>query len=353
METEPTLKVSREWGWYSGESLWTSNVTAVALGHPDGYGMVRGIAMDDEYLYLPKSTKYSAIAAVKISEPTTQLAGSVTGISGGSNFSTCFPRIIKNTNAEINGGKDILLLCNNSATNSDDNKLSVYAYTNGISAAPAFLCAFAYDTANSMYDWRQYGDRFSVTGNWEEGKLYFPSYHSNKSVILSVANGARTAVTQIAAGENSPEGVKDIILYPGSEDLFITNIDGANLVSATGNKTAQGWDEYTLSTACAKAAGTYGYNFFKFNGKNWIAYARITDKNKVWLEIVEDNGNLVSSLEAQAGIMKAPVHSADNLETIHTTGAYADCAVRIINGVPYIATLSRDGGLVLDKLVFE
>ena len=171
-------------------------------------------------------------------------------------------------------------------------------------------------------------------------------------MILSIANGARTAVTQIAAGAgNSPEGIKDMTVYPGSEALFITNGSVANLVSATGGKVS-GWNEYSLTESSTNGIGTWGYNFFTFKGQKYIAYARISG-NKAWVEIIKDKGDLLTSLAAQEGIMKAPIHSADNLDAEHETGGLADCAVRVHDGFVYIAALTRDGGFILDKLALE
>ncbi len=149
-----------------------------------------------------------------------------------------------------------------------------------------------------MNDWRRYGDRFFVEGDWSNAKVYFPSFNANKTVVLSIANGARTAVTQIAAGAaNSPDGIKDITVYPGDNKLFLTNGEIANLVAPTGGK-SNGWDEYSLSASSSEAVGTWGYNFFEFQGKKYIAYARIIGGTKAQIEIIEDKGDLLTSLSA-------------------------------------------------------
>ena len=346
---QPALE--RVWGWYSeGSNLWTANVTAIAISHPDGYGMARGLAMDDEYIYLPKSSAYANMAAVKITDPTQQVAASISGVAGGTTFTSSFVRVIKNTDASVNGGKDVVLLCNLTETNSDANKLQLYAYKDGTAAAPTMIAAFCYDSANNVNDWRRYGDRFTVVGDWSGAKVYFPSFNSNKTVMLEIANGARTSVVQIAAGaDNSPEGIKDLTVYPGSDKLFLSNVNIGNLVAPTGGL-ANGWNEFTLSGSEANGKGTMGYNFFKFNGKDYIAYARISGQ-KAWIEVIEDKGDLLSSLAAQDGLLKSPIHSAANIDAEHATGNIADCCVREIGGDVYIAALTRDGGLVVDKLV--
>ncbi len=348
-ETEPAMQLERQTGWYSGANLWTTNVTAISITHPDVYGMARGLAMDNEYVYLPKASAYPALVGLNISDPATQVKGDVTGVDAGDTFKSSFVRMIKNTDPEVNGGKDVLLMSNLSAANGGN--IVIYAYPNGITAAPIKLAQFAWDSANNTEDWRRYGDRFYVTGTWQEGKVYLPSFNNPKIVVLSVANGERTAVQQIHAGEANPNGIKDLTVYPGDNKLFLTNGDIANLVAADGT-TTNGWDTYALSASSEKGKGTWGYNFFKFNGKNWIAYARI-DGEKAWVEIIEDKGDLITSLEAQEGLMKAPLHSADNLDAAHATGGVADCCVRVINGEVVIAAMTRDGGFVIDKLLFK
>lgn len=354
-ETEKVLTLERVWGFYKeGDTPWyaTSNITAVSIAHPDGYGMARGLAMDDEYIYLPKSSGYANVAAVSIADKTVQKALNKTGVSGGSIFATSFVRMIKNTDASVNGGKDVLLMCNLTATESDEAQLKLYAYKDGVDAAPTKIAAFCWDGANNVNDWRRYGDRFFVDGDWSGAKVYFPSYNQPKTVVLSIANGARTAVTQIHAGENSPNGIKDLTVYPGDNKLFLTNTSIANLVAPTGGK-ANGWDEYTLSGSSAEGVNTWGYNFFEFNGKKYIAYARIIGETKARIEIIEDKGDLLSSLAAKEGLMMSPIHDATDLDKEVATGNLADCCVRVIGENVYIAALTRDGGFVLDKLYLK
>jgi len=352
---EKVLTLERVWGFYKeGDTPWyaTSNITGVSIANPDGYGMARGLAMDDEYIYLPKASGYANVAAVSIKDKTVQKALNKTGINGGSIFATSFVRMIKNTDPSVNGGKDVLLLCNLTATDSDAAQLRLYAYKDGVDAAPTKIAGYCYDAANNVNDWRRYGDRFFVEGDWSNAKVYFPSFNQPKTVVLSIANGARTAVTHIHAGGSSPDGIKDLTVYPGDNKLFLTNGSIANLVAPTGGK-ANGWDEYTLSASSAEGVNTWGYNFFEFNGKKYIAYARIIGETKARIEIIEDKGDLLSSLAAKEGLMTSPIHDATDLEKEVGTGNLADCCVRVIGDEVYIAALTRDGGFVLDKLYMK
>ena len=352
---EKVLTLERVWGFYKeGDTPWyaTSNITGVSIANPDGYGMARGLAMDDEYIYLPKASGYANVAAVSIKDKTVQKALNKTGINGGSIFATSFVRMIKNTDPSVNGGKDVLLLCNLTATDSDAAQLRLYAYKDGVDAAPTKIAGYCYDAANNVNDWRRYGDRFFVEGDWSNAKVYFPSFNQPKTVVLSIANGARTAVTHIHAGGSSPDGIKDLTVYPGDNKLFLTNGSIANLVAPTGGK-ANGWDEYTLSASSQDGLNTWGYNFFEFNGKKYIAYARIIGETKARIEIIEDKGDLLASLAAKEGLMTSPIHDATDLEKEVGTGNLADCCVRVIGDEVYIAALTRDGGFVLDKLYMK
>ena len=347
--------LERVWGFYKeGDTPWyaTSNITGVSIANPDGYGMARSLAMDDEYVYLPKASAYANVVAVSLADKTSQKALNKSGISGGSTFATSFVRMIKNTDSSVNSGKDVLLLCNLTNTDSDANQLRLYAYKNGVDAAPTQIAGFCYDSANTVNDWRRYGDRFFVTGNWADGMVYFPSFNANKIVALKIANGSRTAVVQMAAGAaNSPDGIKDLTVYPGDTKLFLTNGSIANLVAPTGG-TANGWNEYSLSASSDKGKNTWGYNFFELGGKKYIAYARIIGETKAQMEIVEDKGDLVSSLNG-AVLFASPIHDATDLTKEVATGNLADCCARVIGDVVYIASLTRDGGFVLDKLSIQ
>ena len=339
----PAAHLEFQWSMKSAEgSPWTNQITAISATHPDGYGMVRSIAMDDEWIYLPKSSQWGAIAAVSIADPTVQKKLSVSGIEETVPFSTSCVRMIKNSDPAFNDGKDILLVCNVTDATST-YPLAVYAYVNGTDSAPKVLCKFAYDAANDIEDWRRYGDRFYVSGTWQDGQLYFPSFHANKSVIISVANGERTGVTQITAPDLSPEGIKDITVYPGGEEIMLHNNAIYNIISATGNK-VNGWDEYELLYAADWAQYVWGIQFFTFNGYKLFADTYVAGGSTV--EVWQDKGSLVSSLSSTTMVDDFSYSAAGGSSS-------GDTAVHESDGETYIASMTRDGGLALFKLVMD
>ena len=333
---------------------WYAAVAAgeAALNAPD---QARSIAQDDEYVYLPKSSAYPAVFAIKKADMSITRLSSA-GMDTGSTFKTSFARMMKNTDASVNGGKDILLVCNLTAAKEDDGgPVKIFAYSNGIDNAPIQLAAFAYDAPNDTQDWRRYGDRFFVTGTWQDGKIWLPAFNSPKTVVLSVKNGARTDVTQIHGGTYSPDGIKDLTVYPGGSEIFLTNVSIANLLKATGG-TANGWQEYTLDVASTKGKGTFGYNFFEFNGKKYIAYARLVDSTHGQIEVIEDQGSeasFVASVDAQAGLLTGPLHNKDASVAAAASSTLVDCSVRVIDGEVYIAGLLQNGGAALYKMVLK
>ena len=350
------LKHKRLIGWYSDDTdLWTKSFTAVSLTHADGYGMANAVAMDDDYVYLPKMTAGSAIGTIKLSD----LSQGTANVSGMSD-SLCFARVIKNTDASVNEGKDILLVSNVIRTNSEAKQLRLYAYKNGQAAAPTQIAGYWYDDSKNENDARRYGDRFTIDGTWDKATLYFPAYDAGKVVAITVAGGARKYVHQLRvpkAGE-SPKGIKDITVYPDSTSLMLSNTSIANILDKRVSLTGEPVSEYALRDTVHNAYGTYGYNFFSFKGKKYIAYAKIKG-DKAWYEVIEDPegdaGQFAAALRKPTVVFKKAIQAEEDDFTLgeHATGDIADCAVRVMEDKFYISALTRDGGFVLDEIDFK
>ena len=113
----------------SADNYWFKPVKVDDVGM--AAGLDRSVTMDDSYVYIVKASGYPEVFAASIANPTNikRLPHSV--MDEGTRKANC-GRMIKNTDASVNGGKDILLVCNLV----DDNVLCVYAYKNGIDAEP-------------------------------------------------------------------------------------------------------------------------------------------------------------------------------------------------------------------------
>ena len=351
-EPEKVLTLERQWSMLSTtDTKWYTQIAADNAAF-NADGQARSVAMDDDYIYLPKSSGYAAIIAVSLADKTQMKRLNTTGFAG-TTFQTSFARIVKNTDASVNGGKDILLVSNLSA--GDEAKpFEVRAFSKGIDEASVRYAAFIYDSANNVNDWRRYGDRFFVTGTYQSGAVYCPAFEEKKSVILGITNGARTSVTQIMTAEKAG-GIIDAAVYPGGSGILFSNVSTGIFAKADGNKDNK-WDTYPAEKVDA-AKKSFGYNFFTFNEKKYIARVVLESETKARLQIFEDTaGTEAGFLAAIAGtpLFEAPLQSeSDFTADSPASSTLADCSVRVMSDHVLIAGLLQNGGLSLFKMYLK
>jgi len=351
-KSEKVLTLERQWSMLSTtDTKWYTQIAADNAAF-NADGQARSVAMDDDYIYLPKSSGYAAIIAVSLADKTQMKRLNTTGFAG-TTFQTSFARIVKNTDASVNGGKDILLVSNLSA--GDETKpFEVRAFSNGINEASVRYAAFIWDSANNVNDWRRYGDRFFVTGTYQSGAVYCPAFEEKKSVILGITNGARSSVTQITTAEKAG-GIIDAAVYPGGSGILFSNVSTGIFAKADGTKTNK-WDTYAAESVDA-AKKSFGYNFFTFNEKKYIARVVLESETKARLQIFEDTaGTEAGFLAAIAGtpLFEAPLQSeSDFTADSPASSTLADCSVRVMSDHVLIAGLLQNGGLSLFKMYLK
>ena len=349
---EKVLTLERQWSMLSTtDTKWYTQIAADNAAF-NADGQARSVAMDDDYIYLPKSSGYAAIIAVSLADKTQMKRLNTTGFAG-TTFQTSFARIVKNTDASVNGGKDILLVSNLSA--GDETKpFEVRAFSNGINEASVRYAAFIWDSANNVNDWRRYGDRFFVTGTYQSGAVYCPAFEEKKSVILGITNGARSSVTQIATADKA-SGIIDVAVYPEGSGILFSNVSTGIFAKADGTKT-NNWDTYAAEAVDA-AKKSFGYNFFTFNEKKYIARVVLESETKARLQIFEDTaGTEAGFLAAIAGtpLFEAPLQSeSDFTADSPASSTLADCSVRVMSDHVLIAGLLQNGGLSLFKMYLK
>lgn len=345
LEAAPALDLV--WGKFStADSYWYSSVSADGAGF-NSEAFARTLAMDDDYIYLPKSSAYAAIIGVSL-DGNTYKRLPTSGLSG-TTFQTSCARILKNTDPSVNGGKDILLVSNLSA-GSEATPFAIWAYTSGVDANPVRMIAFVNDPKNDgAADWRRYGDRFCVTGTWTSGTAYIPSFDAGKSLILPFAEGKRTAVGQIWTATKSA-GIIDPTVYPEGSKLLLSNAS-MGILAAKGDGEEKGWDLWPGTTA-AEAVGTWGYQFFEFSGAKYIARIKINGETKAYLEVFKDTAGTEDAFLTTIGsspVCSVAIQTPDGSASPKSS-TFADCSVRVIDGVPYIATLYNNASLCLFKM---
>ena len=354
---EPELTFERVWGLYNSaaEANWFAGITV------DGAGMAattdRNIAMDDEYIYLAKSSQYPQIFAIDRTDPTKVKKLDITGIAGGTHAISCV-RVVKNTDASINGGKDILLVSNLKG----DYQLKVYAYINGIDKAPVQVLEWQWDNWAGASCWRRYGDKFTVTGTWQSGALWFQGQSDGKALYFPLKGGIEKDKCVDKTGEvshvidASANTIKDIAVYPGQEaTVLVTSWSKAAFWTNSGSKNGNNWITWNEGDLMPSLKNSYGYKFFEFGGKKYIAYTLLESTKKSRVQIMEDNGNFKTSLEAKAGLMEAPLQNASDYAAASPAegGNNGDCSVRVIGEEVYIAAMHQDVGLSLFKMYMK
>lgn len=330
---------------------------------PFGGGQDRNMTMDSEYVYVAQAAGTAAIKAISIADKTqikdVKVATySPEGLDYGTHAFTCV-RMLKNTDSAVNGGKDVLV-ASNLTVGDGTEKLIVYVWANGIDADPNY---FVIDSGT-----RRLGDKFTVRGNYQSGELLFFDFNDGNCVIrVFVKDGTvgawGTPALSYATGRfatpiNGVNNIGECTIHPDVEYSYdpaaATNPTSLLLTTNAGNGyfTQTEGNAFELSAWGTDPAlsQTFGYNFFTYNEKDYIAYTKVAaDRNSATLNIIEDiNGaaDFKGTLEAQTNLVTLPIDGTGNAG--HGLG---DCAVcQLADGTTYIAAMGQNIGLSLYKL---
>lgn len=338
-KVEGIVSVERVWNITSENgSPWQSVIGFSA-------NEARNIAMDDEYIYVTSSNGTTPmIKAISIADKSVVKDVNVEGISGGTHLTSCC-KVIKNTDEAINGGKDVLFVCNLG----NGSAVNLYMYLNGIDNAP---------TVYVLNNFRRYGDKFTYEGTLQEGEIRFLDWGTTGAVGKYPVKNGKIATWQSDGGWDPLDrfgvpkygGIGEVVTYPGSLTyaLYTTQTKGIFVTLNGVAHTEVAW------TTDPNLDLTYGYTFFDYNNKKYIAYARIDDSSRAngSLEIIEDKGTaeeFQASLEAQSNLISTPVLDSDSPLTAGSN--VAACAVHEdAEGNLYAAVCVNDCGLALYRI---
>ena len=343
--------VVREWGRYSEGAAWYSDLEGFAGGAD------RTVAMDKDYVYVSHSAAAGGIYALsRTSGAFVKKLNIGTAADKGCTFPVSCVRTIKNTD-----GDDILTFC--TLKGDSGQHLFVYAYVNGTDAAPVQLLDFALDNKGGVEDWRRYGDRYTVTGTWQDGQLWFQTWSDGgtaKTIGFTLKNGAVTnpadPIDYYIAGPKA--GIKDVVWYPGWDNVLITE-NGKGTFYKAGSAGPNGWTKWDEVESVPELSLTYGYNFFEFHEERFIAYVQLEGENAVrgQLVIIDDASltpaDFPAQLKAQANARRFPLQHEEDFEaksSVTAASSVADCTVWEIGGNTYIATLMQGCGLSVFQL---
>ena len=333
------------------EKVWSIAV-------PFGGGQDRNMTMDSEYVYVAQAAGGNGvIKAYSIADGSyvkdVKVATKVSVSTNGTHAISCV-RVMPNTDASINGGKDVLV-ASNLTTGDGTAKLTIYVWANGIDADPNY---YVIDSGV-----RRLGDKFTTRGTIQGGELLFFDYGDGNTVIrVNMKDGVAglwpQGETYYATGRygmpmDGANNIGECTIHPKATfdgdgnptaALLTTNVAGKFFNQTSGNA-------YELSAwgIDPDLGQTFGYNFFSHNDKDYIAYVKLAaDRNSATLNVIEDvNGaaDFKGTLEAKTGLFTAPVEGTGN-----AGHGVADCATAVAGDVRYIAVMAQNIGISVYKL---
>jgi hypothetical protein len=342
-----------ETDFYGKAALAGTSPATVVPASPGTDAWDRGIAMDDNYIYIARGNKsFSAepgiypaygILAIKIADKSAKLLDRTgmytTGETGLGAHGT--------TDVNVIGGK--IVACN--LANAANNVLKVFVWNN-VDAAPSLFFSYNVGAAPNP----RLGDKFTFEGDLTNGKLRFFDYNANNryyefTITAGVVNTTPTIVTVPGILEPSTGTTAGAIYkYSATEYMF----------SGTG-KQAVVFNPATMTTTYKTLGSVFpssqvGDAFFSFNDKNYLAYLYATDSFKRWVVTIRplDYPTLAESLEkistkATYINVSGPAYT-DVANVVNTNGTGKIYVYKSTTGITYIVAVATNQGITLLKV---
>ena len=340
--------VSRIWGKYSIDKLWTQGYADI----PDGGD--RNLALDGQWVYVPYAVGGSTakITAISVDDPATTKQVNFTGATANTITSACVRVIDKGNGAPMLIG-----------SGANASEFAFYAWENGIDSAPTKF--------GLKCSWRRHGDRIEYKGTWTDGQLWAHSYQGTFASYYEFKNGqfveldpkyGHLLVDLPYAGFGGP------YWYPGSDEMLFASSDWGAYFSLKG--TTRTADVFTVKETVREDYGdatlTFGYHVFTYRGDTYIAYTAYDNdlvnsqgnpypsKQRARLIVLEGQGSWRKSLDESTRkvVFEAPLQG-ENFEDIAvaaSSSAQGDCAVYVQPDKVLIAAGAQGIGISLFKL---
>ena len=349
----------RVWGFYSDGALklpWFLNagLNITGLKGTSYPGDDRSFTMDDKYVYMTKSSITPSI--YKFDIQTGAYAGelNVSGMAeSGATYATSRPIVVRNSDPAINGGQDLLVVCGLAEKGAN---ITIHAYLNGINDAPTqqFQLAAA----------RRFGDKVSFAGTWQSGMFWYRSMEAGGSLVAKIPVNESKVQTWIDAHAMTVadyDCMSEVYWTPQDKNtiqnycLIGTNSDkGLHLMTNTSTAGSG-----KLMKTYKNLARTFGWNFFEYNGKKFIAFVDLADKTRPQVKVIEGDyttqEGLMAALDAYSEetiLFSAPLQDELDASVMgFENGIYlGDCCVRTIGDDIYMVAGVNCVGFSMFKL---
>ncbi|MBR4809905.1 MAG: DUF1735 domain-containing protein [Bacteroidales bacterium] len=346
---ESGLSVIRQWGLFSEASGAWSNYIEGFTANAD-----RNVAIDDNYIYIAETNTTKNLWAISRTDPHNYRKLPVGTVKDEGIFFLSCPRIVRNTDPEINGGKDLLAV-----SNMNEGDPILYVYDQGIDADPKAL---------KLTTWagRRLGDTFTVWGSFQEGILFFKDFNSEQGTVTFKMTGAlegmwlrgRIAAPQVTGAgayfpfpDNINSGVCSV---RGGELAWIASTpkDLLNLEGADNNPALEELSGYYADTA---------FRYFDLGKKRYVAYTRQVSAEdgrifilegtpeQSWADIIRER-NVVYQAAIQNDTEQEKL--SEEPSPLGSGNSGMDLDLRIVGEDAYLVVLKQNVGLSLFKLTY-
>ena len=171
--------------------------------------------------------------------------------------------------------------------------------------------------------------------------------------------------------ESYSDGISAYYPYPGDASNGFIAYVGASARYASYSSSPLNTSPNLSGTFSATSGyydNTAGYNFFEYNGKRYIAYAKNNPDDRgdgrfyilegesttAWADILGSSRKVIyqAAIHEDLAYTDGDYHAelGSNPSPKKSGNSALDCTVRLINGEPYIAVLKQNVGLSLFKM---
>ena len=354
LEIKPGIYVSRVWGEYStSDASWNSYYKGTA-------GSDRNVAMDDDNIYIAEFNSTKNLWAIDVKNPKTvkKLPVGTVEAAGLSGIYLACPRVIPNTDNDVNGGKDVLVVSNLSTS-----VLKMYFYSDGIDKDPTVV------DFNIWTD-RRLGDTFSFWGTLQSGMFYFKDFDDATALMTFKQSGKVSGANSLQGRFVMPNvgGGKVAHYTPFPEDKnaglygFRDKVNSYYVTFNADSWTATGGNE-TTSTQYDETYQNCAFQLISYNDKRYVAYTSqlgVSDGRLIilegaatdaWQDIVTAHNVIYeAAIQNDTELFGGPLQDAVDLSPKASTHSGMDLSVRQIGDDVYIAVVKQNVGLSLFRM---
>ena len=313
-------------------------------------GKDRNIAINDEYLFIPETQGTPVMWKVSLADGTATAMPVGTVVGANVTFALSCPRFIKNTDPAVNGGNDVLVV---SSMGMGGQEGYLYFYKNGVTADPHKVALNLPGGGG-----RRLGDKMSVYGTMQNWAVYYKEQGTSAIVNYAGTVNVLNVDNIWAAGRNhmQPTNNGDLggIYFYSKDDCGVKGLITTHTTSNYGVVNsgivfeskpvyeANEWATEVDYKAC------HGFNFFKHDDKDYIAYTSFTEKKLYVIKGASSSEGVKAALEAREVVFEASIAAEDN--ACAAGNSAADCSVYQKDGKTFVAGHIQNIGVVVYQL---